>query len=199
MKTPQQKTNQRLILLIFALSFVPFFIAFYLKENPEFLANRTNHGTLITPPVTTEITDFIGFDQFSRDNMTQLKGHWVLVNVIPGNECAAACLDAIHKSKQLLLMMSKDLTRMRRLVVMLSPVDTVTAPQWWQDDTRLLRALPNDDLKQKINAIANSGSVEGQLLIMDPLGNLMMFYTPGFDAYKVKDDLKKLLTVSQIG
>jgi hypothetical protein len=34
---------------------------------------------------------------------------------------------------------------------------------------------------------------------MDPLGNLMMQYDPGFDPYDVKKDLKKLLKISQIG
>jgi hypothetical protein len=34
---------------------------------------------------------------------------------------------------------------------------------------------------------------------MDPLGNLMMKYAPGFDPYKVRNDLSKLLRISQIG
>ena len=34
---------------------------------------------------------------------------------------------------------------------------------------------------------------------MDPMGNLMMQYEPGFDPYKVKSDLMHLLRISQIG
>lgn len=35
--------------------------------------------------------------------------------------------------------------------------------------------------------------------LMDPLGNIMMQYESGFDPYKVKSDLHKLLKISQIG
>ncbi len=52
---------------------------------------------------------------------------------------------------------------------------------------------------RKSSAIQKSTVPDGLLLLMDPLGNLMMRYAPGFDPYKVKDDLKKLLAVSQIG
>jgi hypothetical protein len=37
------------------------------------------------------------------------------------------------------------------------------------------------------------------LLLIDPLGNIMMQYEPGFDPYKVKNDLMHLLRASQIG
>jgi hypothetical protein len=40
---------------------------------------------------------------------------------------------------------------------------------------------------------------DGMLFLIDPLGNLMMQYEPGFNTYKVKDDLMHLLRISQIG
>ncbi|NOT84528.1 MAG: hypothetical protein HOP02_07045 [Methylococcaceae bacterium] len=200
MKTPQQKNNQRLIVLIFALSVIPFLMAWYLKENPELLAARTNNnGALITPPITTELSDFVGFDQFSRDNMKELAGHWVMINVIPKAECAAVCSKALHDTKQLLLMMGKDLVRIRRIAVLLNEVEPNVATTWWQDDTRLLKANANAALLQKIHTLQKSNPPDGLLILMDPLGNLMMHYAPGFDPYKVMVDLKKLLAVSQIG
>ncbi len=109
MKTEQQKKNQRLIVLIFALTFIPFLMAWYFRENPGLLASRTkNNGTLIIPPITTDLSEFSGFDQFSRDNMKELTGHWLLVNVIPQAECTIVCAKALHDTKQLLLMMGKD-------------------------------------------------------------------------------------------
>lgn len=199
MKTPQQKKNQRLILLIFSMTFIPFLIAWYFRENPASLTAHTNHGELIIPPITTQPLNFVGFDTFSRDNMKELPGHWVLMNIIPGTECAPVCLDALHKTKQLILMMNKDLTRMRRVAVLLNEATPETAETWWHEDTRLLRARADADLVQKLNAIRKSNVPDGLLLLMDPLGNLMMQYEPGFDPYKVKDDLRKLLMTSQIG
>ena len=195
----QQKKNHRTILIVFAMSIIPFCIAWYLSANTEWMGAGTNKGELIIPPVTTERSEFIGYDTFSKENMKELAGHWVLVNIVPGSECSKACLEAIHKTKQLRLMMNKDLTRIRRLVLLMQPVDNEVASVWWKDDLRLLRATLTKSLSEKIKQIRQGKIEDGMLLLMDPLGNLMMHYEPGFDPYDVKKDLGKLLRISQIG
>jgi hypothetical protein len=50
-----------------------------------------------------------------------------------------------------------------------------------------------------LRQVKPGGMPDGMLFLLDPLGNLMMYYEPGFDPYDVVHDLKKLLTVSQIG
>ncbi len=195
----QKNKNHILILVIFGMSVIPFLIAWGLKENPQLLKGRTNNGQLITPPLTTEHKDLSGFDQFSTDNMAELPGHWLLVNIIPNDSCNDSCLEAIHKSKQLRLMLNKELTRTRRMVLVLKDVAPESAAKWWADDQTLLRIKANDAVIKKIAAIRNGNIPDGMLLLMDPLGNLMMQYEPGFDPYHVKSDLMHLLRISQIG
>lgn len=178
---------------------IPFLIAWGLKEHPQLLNGQTNHGQLITPPQTTERGDLTGFDAFSIDNMAELNGHWLLVNVIPNGDCNEVCLEAIHKTKQLRLMLNKELTRTRRMVIVLKEVSPEVASQWWENDQTLLRVKANDAVTQKITAIRQGHIPDGMLLLMDPLGNLMMQYEPGFDPYDVKSDLMHLLRISQIG
>jgi hypothetical protein len=119
--------------------------------------------------------------------------------VISQKQCSDLCQQAIHKTKQLRLMMNKELTRIRRLVVILSDMDKEAAKLLWKDDLRLLRASAAPSLLQKLKTIRKADVPEGMLFLMDPFGNLMMQYEPGFDPYKVKTDLKKLLRISQIG
>ncbi|MDD5577812.1 MAG: hypothetical protein PHY16_00860 [Methylobacter sp.] len=195
----QQKKNHILILVIFGMSIIPFLIAWGLKQNPEILKGRTNKGQLITPPLLTERNDLTGFDQFSTDNMTELPGHWLIVNVIPNSDCNEKCQEAIYKTKQLQLMMSKDLTRTRRIVIVFRDVAPDVASRWWQEDKFLLKVKPNDALVKKMTEIRQGAIPDGMLFLMDPLGNLMMQYEPGFDPYKVKSDLTHLLRISQIG
>lgn len=195
----QQKKNRLLILAIFGMSIIPFLIAWVLKENPGFLKGRTNYGQLITPVVTTERSELTGFDAFSAQNMDQLPGRWLIVNVIPHDDCNDVCLDALYKTKQLQLMMSKDLVRTRRVAMIFKDVAPEVAAQWWKEDTRLLRVKPDPAIIEKITAIRQGEVPDGMLLLMDPLGNLMMQYEPGFDPYKVKSDLTHLLKISQIG
>ena len=181
------------------MSIIPFLITWGLRENPELVKGRTNIGQLITPPLTTERSDLTGFDKFSTDNMAELAGHWLIVNVIPNNDCNESCLDAIHKTRQLQLMLNKELTRTRRVALVLKDVAPEIAGKWWQDDAVLLRVKPNDALAKKIAEIRQGNIPDGMLFLMDPLGNLMMQYEPGFDPYGVKNDLMHLLRISQIG
>lgn len=195
----QQKKNNRTILIIFAMSIVPFGIAWFLASNAAWMGGATNNGQLITPAVTTELNEFIGFDDFSQKNMKELQGRWVLVNIIPNNSCNSVCQQAIHKTKQIRLMMNKGLTRIRRVVLIIPEINPALAKPWWIDDTRLLRSKPAISLVEKLKKITNSEIPEGMIFLMDPLGNLMMQYEPEFDPYKVKSDLYKLLKASQIG
>ena len=196
----QKKRNQRLILIVMLMSFIPFIFAWILTKNPQWLySGTTNTGDLIIPPVATERRELTGFDQFSVDNLFELEGRWVMVNIIPGRTCDERCREALHKTKQLRLMMDKDLTRIRRVVIVAGPVDPGEARQWWKDDTRLLRVKPSAEFLAKLKQIRKGSIPDGMMLLMDPFGNLMMQYEPGFDPYDAKKDMKKLLRISQIG
>lgn len=195
----QQKKNRLIILTLFGMTLIPFLIAYGLKENPELLKGRTNYGRLIIPPMVTERSDLTGFDRFTSDHIGELAGHWLIVNVIPRGDCGQVCLDAIHKTRQLQLMLSKDLTRTRRVALLLTDVAPEAASRWWRNDKVLLRVRSNAAFTQKIADIRAGNIPDGMLFLMDPLGNLMMQYEPGFDPYKVKSDLAHLLKFSQIG
>ncbi len=195
----QQKKNRIFILLIFGMAIIPVAIAWMLGGKAPFIEGKINNGQLITPVVTTERSDLMGTDSFSIDNIAELEGHWVTLNVVPQDDCNKICLEAIHKTKQLRLMMNKDLTRTRRAVVFLKDVKPEVINQWLHDDKVLLKVKPSAILQKKIAEIRNGSIPDGLLLLMDPMGNLMMQYEPGFDPYKVKSDLMHLLRISQIG
>ncbi len=195
----KQQRNRLIIMLLFGIALVPFMLAWIMDGKAPFIAGKTNKGQLITPIIATERSDLVGFDNFSADNIAELKGHWVLLNVVPQADCGKICLEAIHKTKQLRLMLNKDLTRTRRAVVFFKDVSPETANQWLQDDKVLLKVKPSATLAEKIAKIRNGAIPEGMLFLMDPAGNLMMQYEPGFDPYKVKSDLMHLLRISQIG
>jgi hypothetical protein len=192
----QHKKNRITILVIFAMSIVPFGIAWYLAENPGKVKLGTNNGELISPPLATEVSDFIGYDAFSTENLKELQGHWLLVNLLPPAECVPACQDGLYKTNQITLMMGKDIARIRRVAILFNKQQALS--QQWQDDARLLKVSPSARLQEILTKIEGA-SQPGALLIMDPLGNIMMKYPPDYDPYKVRNDLSKLLRISQIG
>jgi hypothetical protein len=198
--TPQQRKNRQLIIGIFAMSIIPFSIAWFLAKNPDLTPSAINKGQLIKPVMTTERTDFSGFDSFSQENLKELEAHWLIVNVIPTIECGETCLDALHKTQQLRLMLNKELVRTRRAVLILDAnTSAETAANWWKDDGDLLRLKPNAAVIEKLNLLYNGQIPDGALLLVDPLGNFMMQYAPQFNPYDVKSDLMHLLKISQIG
>ena len=234
----QKKKNQRTIIILALMTLVPFSFAWYLTTDPNFRPGSTNKGDLITPLITTERTELQGIDPFSIKNVDELKGHWVMLNIIPTEQCNKVCTSAIHATKQIRLMINKELTRVRRAVIVMQgeqqkdylswkeqgdrllnlksaeyrklgepeqQLDPLLQSKsegllfWWDKDYRLLKVKPSAALAEKIKLLLGSDMAEGQLILMDPLGNLMMQYKSGFDPYAVKRDLKKLLRISQIG
>ena len=154
---------------------------------------------MIVPIITTEKADLSGMDTFTRENIAELGGHWVILNFIVGSECDQLCLDSIHATKQIRLMLNKDLTRVRRALIVMGGKQEKSFASWWEEDLRLLKLQASSGLLKKIKTFKSEGIANGGIIIMDPLGNLMMYYDANFDPYAVKGDLKKLLRISQIG
>lgn len=193
------KNNRNIILILFAITIIPFLIAGYLAQHPEWFQPSTNRGELIQPVITTERNEVEGWDTFSVENIKELNGRWVLLNIVSKKPCERDCLDAIHKSRQLRLMMNKDLTRIRRAVVFLADIDPENLASIWKEDERILRLKAKPELAKTLRMLIQEAPGNDWLILMDPLGNLMMKYRPGFDPYDVKKDLAKLLRISQIG
>ena len=181
------------------MSVIPFLIAWYVADHPGLVRLGASNGDLINPPVTTEYSEFIGYDDFSTQNLQELHGHWVLITFVPQAPCAAACEEVLHKVRQITLMMGKDIARIRRVALLPAKSTEPVLPAEWHEDARLLKIQTTAQLQQKVANIFNGSISEGGMLIMDPLGNLMMKYSTGFDPYQVKNDLSKLLRISQIG
>ncbi|MBE0468907.1 MAG: hypothetical protein IBX55_05265 [Methyloprofundus sp.] len=195
----QQKHNQRTIIILALMTAIPFSIAWYLTKNPDFQPMATNKGELIVPVITTERSDLLGVDDFSVKNIKELEGHWVILNIIPNKDCHQLCIDTIHATKQLRLMLNKDLPRVRRAVILVQGSQEESFQPWWDADDRLLKVKPSPALLEKIKQKMTIELTDGMIILMDPLGNLMMQYKSGFDPYAIKSDLTKLLRISQIG
>jgi hypothetical protein len=82
----QQRRNRQLIIGIFLLSIIPFTIAWILAKNPTLLKfSATNHGQLIVPIITTQPSDYKGFDIFSENNLREIS--FLLVDCKPYSSC----------------------------------------------------------------------------------------------------------------
>jgi len=167
MMNKQQKKNRILIIVIFCMTIIPFLIAWGLKENPGLVKGTTNRGQLVIPPLSINRNDFTGFDSFSTENLGELPGHWLIVNVIPSMGCNEICLDALLKTKQLRLMLNKELPRTRRIVIIFNELPQVITREWWLKDMllwRLRRTENKEDNALFIKLLREENKIDEKLI-----------------------------------
>ncbi|MEY2699274.1 MAG: hypothetical protein RIQ52_29 [Pseudomonadota bacterium] len=193
-----QRRNQMKILLIAAISILPFIAAWLYTLHPEWLGSRGNYGRLVTPALPMNYSEMLEQPVANRTAGEALPGRWVMV-MVTGDQCGDDCLELVSKTYQLRLMLNKETLRVRRLLLMDGTGFSAGLQQWLSHDDQLAIALLKPGVRRLLEQ-ANGGDLQpGQILLLDPEANLMMVYQAGFDPYGVLRDLKHLLRASQIG
>lgn len=173
-------TRGRIVLLSLIVLFaLPAIIAKVVLSQGWYETGVTNRGELVEPYTT--------FEQLGQTSPLSEKG-WQLAYVLP-SECQEQCQQQLHLMQQSHIALGK---YQERVV----PVIWTSKPSESTSGTMIVMQM-NDSLSEKVQA--------GQMLIVDPLGQLVMAYTPEANEDLVqlsKDvlaDLRKLLKLSRVG
>ena len=189
-------TKNRLKLIFIAGLFVlPVMSAWLVFNNPQWLegAETKNYGELVSPAIATKLSHYV--TNGSAVDMDELKGRWVLVHIDVDGQCAEACKKMVHTIHQINVLLNKDAKRLKRvyldqsdgsLSAFLSEAPELHVFKWSHENFTTL----NEQVK---------GLEDGDMLLMDPLGNMMMRYRQDADPYGIQKDLKLLFKASQIG
>jgi len=154
----------------------------------------TNHGVLVQPPVTLpQLNPAAGSDDSYAGD---LRGRWTLLYVDTG-DCGQRCVEALFRSHQAREVLGRNRIRVERLYIYRgqAPAEADLA----KDES--LRVLPASDPEalRVIEAIPAELAATDELLLVDPLGNLMMRFPLDQEPKGMVEDLKKLLKLSRIG
>ena len=200
MAKPQaSRTRSRAVIVIIALlSFVPFALAWYYARHPELIEKTSNYGTLIIPVLQADPAQFVARPLVRAESLPEIKGRWVLLQLPPG-PCGPACVETLHKTHQARLMLNKEVLRVRRLLLLPAGAPTADLDAVLNQDDDLAVAEVPDTLRPTLTEALGKPPGEDTVVLMDPLGNLVIWYDTGFDPYKLVKDLKHLLRASQIG
>lgn len=190
------KAKQFQVVAIAALFLVPMMVAWFLYlGRAGSHAGLDAHGVLVEPPVRLgDIGLPAGGDAGSE---ARLSGRWTFLYLQQG-KCAAACEDALIRMRQVRLALGKDASRVQRVFL---PVNPDPGP----DGARLTQAFPGMAILPagapgRSELIARIGSRQaGEILLADPLGNLILSYPPVLDPDGLFRDAKHLLRLSKIG
>jgi hypothetical protein len=199
LSAPLPLGRQRLTLIGLGLLFLaPVIVAFYayygLHWHP---GGHVNHGQLIEPPrpipalVLPRVGGTAAGDIF--------KGKWTLLYVGPG-ACPQTCRTELLDTRQVRSLLRED-DRVQRVFV--ADGDCC--------DLEFLRSQHPDLLVVQATAAAapllallkldsaDDPAAAGRVYLIDPLGNLMMWYAPDAEPKGMLDDLKRLLGLSHVG
>lgn len=150
---------------------------------------RSNHGTLLEPVV--NLRDALP----DHSTASLLYGDWLLIYAHPG-ECGATCRDALYTLRQSRLMLGKEMDRVARVFLHGdTPPDTV----FIETAHAGLITLAEPDLMGLLENKKPADLPGGGYYLVDPLGNLVMYFEPDIDPYDMVDDIGHLLQLSQIG
>ena len=188
------RRNRRKLLLLLVLFLLPPVGAWvtwkYVGEHG--VSATTNTGTLIQPARP------LGAGGVLAD--AGVRGRWTYVMFAPG-DCDARCMEQLYITRQARLAKNKDIPRVERLLILDSEPDGVVAEHLAKEHADLRWLVPGEDGAAFRAAFSGEGfAPDGrQFFLVDPLGNLMMFYADTGAAKGIIRDLQKLLKISQVG
>lgn len=178
--------------ILFAL---PVVAAWFFYLNPQYLPQgRSNHGELIAPPIplppgallTPEGTPF---------DLDRLSGHWTLV--VPSRPpCAAACQDKLAEIRQIRLALGESRLSVERLLLLTEAPGSTLALSHDLTGT-LVSTLSRQAAPGLMAHIGTDEALWDRVFILDPLGRLMMRYSPSAPPKDVLKDLERLLKASK--
>lgn len=179
--------SRRKLLAIIAIAIVPIVIAylmfFYMPAIvPE---GTTNQGVLITPPQQIESLS----SALSTDN-------WILIQLV-NSDCDEACQRVMHMARQVHKAVGKEASRLSRVVVTASPL-SAKYQDFISKEHPGLNAVVDSGVFRALASMVE-GDVANHVFLMDPNGNVMMYYQPDRVGKPMMKDIRHLLRISNIG
>ena len=197
-RTSRSRTQLVLIWVLFLLPPVSAWVAWkYLGE--QGVGATTNAGTLVAPARPLQLVG-LGKPDGTALGEGDLRGRWTYVLFAPG-ECDERCEQQLYLTRQIRIAMSKDIQRVQRLLVFAQPPTAALERRLAEDQPDLLWVVRDEQAGSLLQQFRGEGfgPMGEQYFLVDPLGNLMMYYDLGVSAKGMMRDLQKLLKISQIG
>ena len=155
----------------------------FFYANPNYFSESTvNYGELIRPVITTDDNDI------EIDGDASLEGIWTMVYV--SSRCDDACEKAVEDMKTIRTLMNADMRRIQRMII-IGDGSTPTS----NDESLIKARATSKKLTENLKKYT-----ENAIYLIDPIGNIMLYYEPqNIDIRLVIKDLKRLFKYSRIG
>jgi len=211
----KNKLKLTFLLLITALPVSMATLSFRDADEEGALSSTVNKGNLINPPADISALSMRNIDgepvfmTFEEEIAALAPGEeyeikpWLVIYV-DGVECADTCKERIHYLQQLHIALGKNIQRVRRyyLNTDMQPFSQELAEHFRVDYPSMGLAYTDKNTLQQ--NMANAGvtldlASQSYVLLVDPVGNVMMYYTQDHTPEEIMTDLETLLRYSSLG
>tara|TARA_B100000683_G_scaffold275442_1_gene326227 strand:+ start:2051 stop:2623 length:573 start_codon:yes stop_codon:yes gene_type:complete len=179
------KTRLYLVLIIF--SFLgPLLLATIMYKYSDVvpIAPPKSYGNLIDPVITINAeNDF--------DNILERK-KWTLMYVYENETCDLLCEATLYVMQQVRESLGRERSRVSNVIVINNDFEN-------EQNEKIIKKYDKIRFIKVINKNFFKNLEKNHLYIIDPLGNIFIFYDKDFSAEGLKKDIKKILKVSRIG
>ena len=197
-------TSRQALVLLALLFMTPAFVAWVMHNSSEQgwrPEGTTNRGMLIHParPLTLPAEMMIAGEPANDF----LQGKWTLL-YIGDADCDAVCNENLYKMRQVRTAQNENMRRVQQLYLVQdeavpAALQTLLDNEYHGMAVTLLTADQAEQISPYFLIDGISMQAAERVYIVDPLGNLMMFYPPDANPGGMLKDLKKLLKFSKIG
>lgn len=189
MNDERRKSGRLRFLLIAAVFFGPLLGAawLYYKGGELQPDERANHGALLEPIINLHDT---------VPGVTALENRsWLLLYANDGT-CSEDCRTALYTQRQSRLMLGKEMDRVERVFL---HGDEAPDTLLITDEHKGLITLQDAVLATVLDNKKPGELATGGFYLIDPHGNLVLYFSPDVDPRDMVDDIKRLLKLSRIG
>ena len=177
-------TAKRELWILLAMFILPIALGtlFYYLGPKHFSENTVNYGELVQPIIATEKEDFI------VDGNDSFEGVWTLTYVT--NSCGGLCNIAVKDMGTIRTLMNDEMRRIQTAVIITDGSKPVAV-----NDKVVSAVIISQTISQRLSLYSKRA-----IFLIDPIGNIMMYYEPEeIDIKRAVKDLKRLLKYSRIG
>ncbi len=185
------KSGKLQLLLIAAVFFGPLVFAAWLYYQGDDMQpeGRTNHGALLEP--ITNLRDTLPESPLNPLN----EDHWVLLYT-DLDACDEPCREGLYTIRQSRLMLGREMDRIQRVFL---HGDSAPDTLFLAEQHEGLATIQDAALAEVLGSKRPASLPAGGYFLIDPLGNLVLYFEPGVDPADMVGDIKRLLRLSRIG
>jgi cytochrome oxidase Cu insertion factor (SCO1/SenC/PrrC family) len=202
---PGQRRQRRALIGLALLFFAPLGLAFFLYYGAAWRpGGHVNHGELIDPPRPLPAVALPRVDPDGAPGRLTapdfLTHKWTLLYWGAG-ACSERCKTDLYNTRQVRIALDRDMDRVQRVFVAQGECCDFEFLRAQHPDLITVRATPEAASILALLRLSpgDQPATANRVYLIDPLGNVMMFYAPDARPKGMLEDLKRLLGLSHVG